>query len=784
VGAEPERDIARPSSAGRDEVDRTLEAIAAFLFKYPPQLYQRGRLALAPAFSPTVLAVAAFLAVVLLAVALLRVRTARPVRDRLVLGALRAAVFLLIGGCLLRPVLLLSSSVPQRNVLGIVLDDSRSMRLADLDRGETRLDAVRRVFGDSAGTLARRLGEKFVLRYFRFAADAGPLAGAGGLRGTGTRTDLAGALDAARQDLAGVPLAGLVLVTDGADNAGTDLTPALLALRGRRVPVYTVGVGRERFARDLAIEQVALPRSALGGAGMLAEVVVRVRGLGGQTVAVTAEDEGRVVARRELKLPDAADVVRVRLRLPPLPEGSRRLTFMVRPAPGEIVTENNEYRTVLRVRPGPEKVLYLEGEPRPEFAFIRRAVAPDSALQLVALLRSAKGKFLRLGVDDSLELVEGFPTRREDLFRYRAIVLGDIEASFFTGDQLRMLADFVSRRGGGLLALGGRGALAEGGFAGTPLAEVLPVSLGAPADSAGPAVELTVSATPAGRVHAALQLGPTEEAATRWDSLPPLTSVNRLGALKPGATALLVGRPRGSGPAEVPVLATQRYGRGTAGVLGVQDTWLWQMHASIPVEDQTHETLWRQLLRWLLNAVPERVEIAAEPARVGPGEAVTVRARVADEAFLEANDAAVTARVTAPSGRQTEVPLAWTLKEDGVYEGRYVAEEEGMYRLEAESRRGSDTTRAAPAALLVDDHGADVERAELRASLLRRIAGETGGRYYPLADAARLAEDAQYTESGVVVRESRDLWDMPVVFFLLVTLLGAEWGYRRWRGLA
>src|ERR1043166_5959911 len=453
----------------------------------------------------------------------------------------------------------------------------------------------RRGVGGRGGPLARRLGEKFVLRYFRFAADAGPLAGAGGLRGAGTRTDLAGALDAARQDLAGVPLAGLVLVTDGADNAGTDLTPALLALRGRRVPVYTVGVGRERFARDLAIEQVALPASALGGAGMLAEVVLRVRGLGGQTATVTAEDEGRVVARREMKLPDAAGGAGLPLRLPPLPEGSRRLTFKVRPAPGEIVTENNEYRTVLRVRPGPEKVLYLEGEPRPDFAFIRRAVTPDSAIQLVALLRSAKGKFLRLGVDDSLELVEGFPTRREDLFRYRAIVLGDIEASFFTGDQLRMLADFVSRRGGGLLALGGRGALAEGGFAGTPLAEVLPVSLGAPADSAGSAVELTVSATPAGRVHAALQLGPTEEAATRWDSLPPLTSVNRLGALKPGATALLVGRPTGSGQPQVPVLATQRFGRGTAAVLGVQDTWLWQMDASIPVEDQTHQTLWRPL---------------------------------------------------------------------------------------------------------------------------------------------------------------------------------------------
>jgi hypothetical protein len=764
-------------------LERVAEAVATFLFKYPPHLFRRGDLSLAPAFSPALIAAALGGGLILLLLALRGVRTATPARDRALLGALRGLAYLVLAICLLRPVLLLSSAVPQRNVLGILLDDSRSMRLADL-AGMSRLDAVRRVFGDSAGSLTRQLGDRFVLRFFRFAADAGPLGSANGLVGSGTRTNLAAALDAARQELSGVPLAGMVLVTDGADNSGGDLTAPLLALRGRKVPVYTVGVGQERFARDLAIERVALPASALAGAGILAEVVIRVRGLGGNPVTVTAEDEGRIVIERQIEAPETGDVVRARLRLPPMAEGPHRLTFRVRPAQGEIVTENNEFRSVLRVRSGPERILYLEGEPRPEFAFLRRAVAGDSALSLVAMLRSAKGKFLRLGVRDSMELVGGFPTRREDLFRYRALVLGSIEASFFTGDQLRMLADFVSRRGGGLVALGGRAALAEGGFAGTPLAEVLPVSLDAPIAAATGigAVELSVRATAAGRLHPALQLWSTESPAGRWDSLPPLTSVNRLGALKPGATALLTGKVAGGG--DVPVLAVQRFGRGTAAVFGVQDTWLWQMHANVPLEDQTHESLWRQLLRWSLDEVPDRVELSASPTRVAPGEPVVLRARVADEAYLETNDAQVTARVTTPAGRLVEVPLAWTLKEDGAYEGRFVAEEMGMYGIEGDSRRGNDTTRAASAALLVDDYGADVEQAELRAPLLRRIATETGGRYYPLADASRLAEDVVFTESGVTVRESRDLWDMPIMFFLLVVLLGAEWSYRRWRGLA
>ncbi|HEV8613670.1 MAG TPA: hypothetical protein VGQ73_09160 [Gemmatimonadales bacterium] len=764
-------------------MERILEPLLAFLFKYPPRLYQRGIVSLAPSVSLPVLAAAALLFLLVLILALRGLKTSAPLRDRLVLGGLRGAVFLLLAGCLLQPVLLLSSAVPQRNVLGILLDDSRSMRLADLPEG-SRLDAVRRAF-DSAGSITRRLGDRFVLRYFRFAADAGPLAGAERLRGNGSRTDLAGALDAARAELAGVPLAGLILVTDGADNAGADLTAPLLALRARKVPVYSVGVGQERFAKDLAIERVALPASALAGAGVLAEVALRARGLGGQAVQLVAEDEGRVVTERAVPIPERGDLARVRLRLPPLNEGPHRLTFRVRPAPGEIVTENNEYRAVLRVRPGPEKILYLEGEPRPELAFLRRAVAGDSALQVVTLLRSAKGKFLRLGVDDSLELAQGLPTKREELFKYRALVLGSIEAAFFTGDQLRMLGDFVSRRGGGLVVLGGRGALAEGGFAATPLADVLPVSLERPAatDSDAAANELSVRVTPAGRAHPVLQLGATEESAGHWDSLPPLSSVNQLGPLKPGATVLLTGKPL-KGGSEQPVLAIQRYGRGTVALVGVQDTWLWQMHASIPLEDQTHETLWRQLLRWSLDGVPERVEVLANPSRAGPGEPVTIQARVTDESFLDSNDAAVTARIVTPSGRTVELPLSWTMRGDGGYEGRFVAEESGMYRLEADARRGRDTSRAAPAALLVDDYGADVEQAELRAPLLRRIAAETGGRYYPLAEAGRLADDVRYTESGVTVRESRDLWDMPAVFLLLIALLGGEWAYRRGRGLA
>jgi uncharacterized membrane protein len=759
-----------------------LESLLAFLFKYSPRVFGRGEFVLVPVVPPAVLAVLALGGVALVAWLYGRLEGVSRL-DRIVLGTLRALALLFVLALLLRPALVVASAVPQRNVLAVLFDDSRSQRIADMD-GASRMAAVQRVFADS-GALLSSLRDRFAVRTLRFAADLRPVDSVASLTGGGTRTDLAHALDATREELTGVPLAGVIVVSDGADNGAGDLDAALLGLRARKVPVYTVGVGQPRFERDVAIERVNASSQVLAGGTVLVDASVRLRGTGRDPVVVSAEADGRLVAADTVRAPASGDVLAVRLRVPALPAGTYRLSVRASPLRDELVPENNVAHAVLEVRPGPDRVLFVEGEPRPEFAFLRRAIAADSGLQLVGLLRSAEGKFLRLGVRDSLELLTGFPTSREELFAYRAIVLGSLEASFFTGDQLRMLADFVNVRGGGLLALGGRSALTEGGYRGTPLADVLPIALDrAPLDTAGPAIAYTVRPTSAGLAHAALQIAPSDAAsAAKWSTMPPLTGVNALGSLRPGAAALLAGRREGA-TSDQPLLAWHRYGRGIGAVFGVQDTWLWRMHADVAADDLTHLVLWRQLLRWLVEGAPDRVAVAATPDRVGRGEPVALRAQVADATFLDVNDASVRTTVIAPSGAPTDVTLDWSVRADGVYTGRVVPTEAGVHTLATEVVRGRDTTRVRTGTLLVDDADADVTQAEMREGVLRRIAQETGGRYVPLAEAARLVEEVQYTEAGVVVREARDLWDMPAVFLLLALALGTEWTWRRWRGLA
>jgi uncharacterized membrane protein len=683
--------------------------------------------------------------------------------------------------CLAGPALRLSTIVPQQNVLGILVDDSRSMRVAD-QNGQTRGAVAAGAFA-ADGPVMRALAERFRVRLFRFSTSLDRVDSLGGLAFDGRRTDLAEALAAARRDLSTAPLAGLVVVSDGADNAGAALTEPLLSLAADRIPVHTVGIGDARFEPDIELRRAAVPPSVLQGAAVVAELSVQAAGFGGRTVPLIVEDQGRILTQTEIRLPAGGEPAVVRAHFLVSEPGPRRLRFSIPVQAGELLAENNAVEALLVVERRVERILYFEGEPRFEVKFLRRAVADDDRLEIVTLLRSADDKFLRLGVADSLELAAGFPRTRAELFRYRGLILGSIEASFFTHDQLQMLVEFVSVRGGGLLVLGGRKAFATGGWGQTPLADVLPVVV-EPSAAADTAFFVEVAVEPAvlGLDHPVLQLRPTPEAsAARWDSLPALSLLTPIREAKPGASVLLTGNGRG-GP--YVVLATQRYGRGRAVALTSQDSWIWQMHADIPLEDETHEVFWRQLLRYLVSEVPQPLSARLSADRVEPGQPVTITADVADSGYVRVNGADAWATIVDPAGVEHEAPLRWTVRRDGEYEGSWTPALPGLHEVRVRAEQGGRALGERSVYLQAGDLGAEYFGAALQEGTLRRVAEETGGRYYTPSTLRTLAEDVTFTESGATVVEYRDLWDMPVLLFLLVGLLSGEWTLRRRRGLA
>lgn len=774
-----------------------LGALFAFFFKYRPAVFQQGDFAFgAPAPIAILLLIGAAIAVPAV-LSYQRVRGKSSEKDRWILRGLRIAALAVLLVCLLRPMLLLNAAVAQRNFVGVLIDDSRSMQIADRG-GRQRADWIRDSIAPAKSALLASLRERFQVKLFHFGATAERIDDATGLKFDANETKLGGALEAARRELEMVPLSGLIVLTDGADNSRAPIADELLSLRAKQVPVFTVGIGSERFSRDVEVRRVETSSEVLKGSTLVADVLVRQRGFNGAKVPLMVEDDGRLIGQSEITLPPDGDVAPVRVHVRMSSPGARLLTFRIPLQTGEQVTQNNAQQALVRVRNAREKILYVEGEPRPEMRFIRAAVEADSNLQLVALQRTADRKFLRLNVDGPDELANGFPVTRGELYAYRAIVLGSIEASFFTHAQLAMLADYVNVRGGGLLLLGGRRAFAEGGYAGTPLADVMPVVIegNATGDSVSFLADLTASLTPGGASHAVTQVaGDQQKSAERWRTLPVVTSVNRIRRVKPGAVTLVEGKVPKAGRAgvpegeqlrgyEQPLLVYQRYGRGLSIAMPIQDSFQWEFAADIPVDDPTFPTLWKQLLRFLTSDVPGRVTVHAQADQVNPRTPVDVRAEVVDSAYLTVNDAQVVAHVAGPSGPVRDVALEWAVDRDGEYRASFTPDTPGIYtvRVDATARDGKITSDSL--FVRVADLNAEYVDAEMRAALLQRLARETGGRFYTPETVGTLAADVAMSKRGVTVANEMDLWDMPVNFLLLVTLLSAEWGYRKLRGLA
>jgi uncharacterized membrane protein len=756
------------------------ESVFRFLFKYPPVVFQQGDLSWGVS-RPLMLGM--LLAFGLAAAALWTYRNTgdHPLRERLVPLGLRIGAFVVLAICLLRPTLILRASVPQQNFVAVMVDSSRSMAIADTD-GQPRSAFVEEQLTAPDGALLNGLSERFVLRFFSFASTVDRAGSAGGLQYDGTATRLGPALERARDELSGLPLAGVVMVTDGADTSDTSLDEPLASLKARSIPVYTVGLGQERFSRDIQVTRVETPRAVLKGTALVVDVMVSQTGYSGQDVALTVEDEGRIVATQNVTLPSDGESSTVRVRFTASDAGPRLFSFKIAPQDNEQVTQNNQRDALIEVRDRKERVLYFEGEPRFEMKFTRRALEDEENIELVILQRTAENKFYRFGLTNPDELITGFPDTREELFSYRSLILGSIEAAAFSPEQLRMLADFVSIRGGTLLMLGGRRSFAEGGWAGTPVGDVLPVVLD---DAPQPShfEELSVRPTRAGTTFPVTQIAESEsDSAAKWDEMPQVSTVNPITEVKPGATVLL--SASGLGRQDQIVLAYQRFGRGKTLALPIQDSWIWKMDATVPVEDMTHAMFWRRLTRWLVDGVPDQVNLVAASDRVEPGEAIRFTAEVLDRAYVAVNDAHVEAVVTTPSGATSTVPMEWTVEEDGEYGAVFTPEESGRHEIRVTATRDSQELGSAVMHVRVSAGDNEYFDAAMRAPLLQRIAEDTGGAFFTQDNAASLPEAISYSGRGVTVVEERELWDMPVLLLLLLGLMGGEWAYRRSKGLA
>jgi uncharacterized membrane protein len=419
----------------------------------------------------------------------------------------------------------------------------------------------------------------------------------------------------------------------------------------------------------------------------------------------------------------------------------------------------------------------MEGEPRWEFKFIHRGIEEDRGLQISSIVRTTQNKNYTQPVDeeDRKRLEDGFPSKPEDLFAFDGLIIGSVDAGYFTPQQQELIREFADRRGGGVLFLGGRAALGDGGWAHSPLADLLPVRLTDAKDTFHrdpAAAELTVQGNDS--VICRLEEDPKRNI-ERWKTMPVLADYQQLGEAKPGALTLL--EMNAGGRRRLPLLVAQRYGRGRTAVFATGGSWSWQMMQ--PLADKTHEMFWQQLLRWLVADTPGRVMASTPHQILSDQSRVPLRVEVRDKSFRPVANATVEAHIVGPGGSAANISLVPAPLEDGAYVADWSADKPGSYMAEIVARQGSQEAGRDVLVFRREDGVAENFHLTQNRELLEKLAEQTGGHYYPATRASRLPEDISYSEAGITTRETKDLWDMPVVLLAAVLLRGSEWLLRR-----
>ena len=745
-----------------------------FFFKHQPIVYERGTLAF-QLLENRILFVFFVIAAGVGAYFLYRTVQSRSSWGMIVLRGMTFAVLLFI---LMQPVLNISTVLPQESYIAVVVDNSQSMQIQDEGQG-SRADLLMAELESS--NFFANLAEKFQVRLYRFDQEAERIEDLNRMTFNGTRTRMESAMELLYQELGTVPLSGIVLVTDGVDNASEEWTEAVSRIQARGIPIYTVGVGEEAIDRDVELTQVSTPRESLNDATAVAEVSFRSEGLAGRRATLHVRENGVLLKSEEVTLPRDGEIGQATIDLPVRNEGSRVFEFSLE-AQDDRIAENNVLQSLIEVSNDQPKILYVEGEPRWEFRFIRRALEDDPNVQLVTLLRTSPNKFYRQGIEVEETLAEGFPTTREELFEYKGLILGSIEATFFTQDQLQMIVDFVSQRGGGFMMLGGRNSFSAGRYQNTPVADILPVRLSG--DESDFVVDnLWVELSDYGRSHQLMKLNPGgDENVVEWDELPALTEFNQVDEAKVGAIVLANAQTESSGRARPVLLAYQRYGRGRAMAFTSSSSWRWQME--MDHEDMTHELFWRQMLRWLVSSSPDPVEAKAEKDSYVPGESIRLFADISDSGFDRMNNADVVGRVIDPDGNSQLLRFEWTGLQDGTYQAMMSGSVPGIYTLEVDADFGGTGIGNSESTFQVRDRPVEFYNAALDSRFLESVAEQSGGRYYSLSELGNLPEDAIYVEGESSIIEGRELWDVPLLFMLLTLALGAEWFWRKQKDLA
>ena len=713
---------------------------------------------------------------------------------RAALLAFRIVAGLLLFVLLLEPGLELRAETRVRARIALLLDTSRSMKYPASPGGPSRAEEMLRWLKDKQKELGALAG-RFQVDAYGFdkelqPADVAKLLAAppGDAVAQGPSTDLLGALGgAASAGTGGRPLAGLIIASDGADNAGltAGVSPAAAAeLLKLGAPVFALPIGAQAL-KDLAVEKVNVDDFAFVRTQVTVDVTLSARGFSQTDVPVVLKREGQVVAQKVVHVTPGQARYEVKLGFVPDRTGKFAFTVSVPVYEGEALAQNNQKSFVLKVIRDRVRVLLVVGRPSWDVRFLRQLLKRDANVDLISFF------ILRTPGDDThssqdeLSLIP-FPTQeifQEQLKTFDLVIFQNFNHRPYRMSQyLDGIAGYV-RDGGAFAMIGGDQSFSSGDYSGTPLEEILPAAMLSPGAPGVDETQVQLKLSAAGVRHPVTELAPGKaENAAAWEKLPRLPGLNSIGEVKPSAQVLLTaqdGRP---------VLVVGEAGRGRVLALTTDSSWMWSfVAAGQELGPRAYETFWHGAIRWLVRdpaLTPMRV--TAERPSFDPGEPPALEAQVRGSDYGAAAGAQVTVSLSSADDPIPKPAGTAIANADGSARVVLPPLPPGAYKAVVTARRadGGPEVGEAEEAFVVAPASAEMLDAAPRPELLQAIAAATSGRVIEPGDnLTRLSfRDPERVEVGQ--RTTRPFWDTWLVLAALCAVVGLEWTLRRRWGYA
>ncbi len=738
----------------------------------------------------------------------------------------KALAWTLIAICALDPVW--TQTQPQRgaNEIALVADTSASMGLPSEITGQSRAQALTSAVGEPVSRPAwwTELENTFRLR----------LVGAGErLRTLNTiqpemfqesRSRIAASLSTLGSGNRPSNLAAIVLFTDGCATDEAEWKPGHTS----DVPVFPILIGNPSPVADLSIRDVTITQTSFEDSPVVIQALVTAIGFKGRSVTLALTDsEGRILERRNEIAPSDDGEISIRLEVPGIAPGVQFRRIVVAEADQieqviksvgpsttrEVTLANNARRISIDRGQGPYRILYVAGRPNWEYKFLRRSLHADPEIQMPALIRIAKREpkfewrgrtgetsnplfrgfgaesgesqrydqpvLIRLETRDAEELASGFPKTAEELFgEYRAIIIDDLEAAFFTVEQMRLIEDFVSRRGGALLMLGGQECFQSGGYAHTPIGQILPAYVD-PRRSAARIESGRFDLTREGWLEPWTRLHPdrTNEE-SRLASMSTFEASNRIDAIKPGAS--LLASIRTNDGRDHPAIVAHRFGSGRVAAVPVADLWRWGMPTEKNRSDM--EQAWRQLIRWLVVDVEDRINVTMSAGDSAQPSAKHLQIRARDSAFRPQDEALVKVTVTRIDDNESKPQTLFaepSLEEAGLFTIEHFADQPGNYRAEVSVTAEDQPDVIKSAGWIYDPLPGEMRSVKPGVEFMSGIAEATGGKVLSLATLDQLPALLAGLDVPVEETMATPLWHSPWIFAAVLLCLGSEWYLRR-----